>query len=326
MTKSKSNQSTIAWLITAIVALLGLSGYLWYDRTQLSNQNNKQRAEILEVEKIQAELEIQYEEAMTSLDEMKTDNIQLNSLIDEQKAELAEQKKKINNLLWTQKKLNEAKTEIENLKVQTNQYIAEITSLKEENEVLNAKNVKLEQDKTMLMEDLTKEKEVTTQLQTVQAKLMSEKTDLEEVNTELAKKVDIASVVHVENVVAEGIKEKDNGKEVSKKFARAVEKVRVCFDTEANLVADKGQEVFYVRIINPQGETLAIEAAGSGVLENNLDGESVRYSKKGVLNYENKEVTACVDWAPGTSFEKGNYEIEVYNKGYLAGKGSFQLK
>lgn len=326
MTKSKSNQSTIAWLITAIVALLGLSGYLWYDRTQLSNQNNKQRAEILEVEKIQAELEIQYEEAMTSLDEMKTDNIQLNSLIDEQKAELAEQKKKINNLLWTQKKLNEAKTEIENLKVQTNQYIAEITSLKEENEVLNAKNVKLEQDKTMLMEDLTKEKEVTTQLQTAQAKLMSEKSDLEEVNTELSKKVDIASVVHVENVVAEGIKERDNGKEVSKKFARAVEKVRVCFDTEANLVAEKGQEVFYVRIINPQGETLAIEAAGSGVLENNLDGESVRYSKKGVLNYENKEVTACVDWAPGTSFEKGNYEIEVYNKGYLAGKGSFQLK
>lgn len=326
MTKSKSNQTLIAALITGIILLAALSGYLMYDRTQLTEVNNNQREEILEVEKIQAELEIQYEEALMTLDEMKTDNLALNALIDEQKAELGSQKKKINNLLWSQKKLDEAKVEIENLKTQTAQYIAEITSLKEENEFLNAKNVKLEEDKTMLMEDLNKEKEVTTELQTVQAKLVNEKTELEEINTVLAKKVDIASVIAVENVVAEGLRVKDSGKEINKKFARSVEKIRVCFDAKENLVANAGQEAFYVRIIDPLGETMAIEAAGSGVLQKGADGESVRYSKKGILNYQNSEVTACIDWAPGTAFAKGTYEIEVYNKGYLAGTGSVELK
>ena len=326
MTKNKSIQSkkgkqtTVAWLIAALIGMAGLSGYLGYDRAQIADANEQQKAEILEVEKIQAELEIQYEEAMTSLDDMKTDNIQLNQLIDEQKTELSSQKKKISNLLWTKKNLEEAKIEIANLQGLSTQYIADIENLKSENDMLNAKNVRLEEDKTMLMDNLNVEKEVNTELQNVQAKLVSEKTELEEVNSELATKVNIASVINVGNVVAQGIKTKDNGKEVVKKLAKSVEKMRVCFDTESNLVTEKGQEVFYVRIVDPQGETMAIEAAGSGVLENNLDGKSIRYSKKGILAYDNKEVTACVDWAPGTAFPKGKYELEVYNKGFIAGK------
>lgn len=325
-TKSKSKQTTIAWLITGMVLLAALSGYLWFDRSQLAQANVEQQAEIQEVEKIQAELEIQYEEAMTSLDEMKTDNVQLNSLIDEQKKELADQKKKINGLLWTQGKLKEAKEEIANLTTLSEQYIAEIQTLKDENVQLNAKNVKLEEDKTMLIDNLNVAKESNTELQTAQAKLMSEKEELEEVKSELEAKVNVASVIRVDNVVAQGLKVKSNGKEVARKSAKQVEKMRVCFDTEENMVAERGQEIFYVRIIDPQGETMAIESAGSGVLTNDASGEDVRFSKKGVLNYENKPVTACVDWAPGQAFPKGNYEVEVYNKGYLSGKGAIQLK
>ncbi len=329
MTKTKSsqgNKSTVAWLIAAIVGLAGLSGYLAWDRSQLADANTKQQAEILEVEKIQAELEIQYEEATMSLDEMKTDNLQLNQLIDDQKAELASQKKKISNLLWTKKNLDEAKVEIANLQTLTTQYVAEIQTLKDENANLNAKNVKLEEDKVMLIDNLNQEKEAKAELQTVQAKLVSEKSQLEEINSELNDKVNVASVIKVNNVVAQGIKTKQNGKEVVKKSSKQVEKMRVCFDTESNLVAEKGQEIFFVRIIDPQGETMAIEAAGSGVIENLADGNSIRYSKKGILSYDNKSVTACVDWSPGTAFAKGNYDLEVYNKGHLSGQGSILLK
>ncbi len=326
MTKTKSNQTTIAWLITGMILFAGLSAYLWFDRSQLAEANVQQQAEIHEVEKIQAELEIQYEEAMTSLDEMKTNNVELNQLIDDQKSELAAQKKKINGLLWTKGKLNEAKAEIDNLTALSQQYVAEIQTLKDENVQLNAKNVKLEEDKTMLIDNLNVAKESNVELQTAQAKLMSEKEELEEVKTELEAKVNVASVINVSNVVAQGLKVKNNGKEVARKSAKQVQKMRVCFDTEENLVTEGGQEIFYVRIIDPQGETMAVESAGSGVLTNDASGADVRYSKKGVLNYANKAVTACVDWAPGSSFPKGNYEVEVYNKGYLAGKGGIQLK
>ncbi|WP_235296216.1 hypothetical protein [Portibacter marinus] len=326
MTTTKSKQTTIAWLITGMIIFAGLAGYLWFDRSQLAKANVEQQEQIAEKERVQAELEIQYEEAMTNLDAMKTDNVQLNELIEEQKLELADQKKKISGLLWTQGKLKEAREEIANLTALSEQYVAEIQTLKDENVQLNAKNVKLEEDKTMLIDNLNVAKEDNEELQVAQAKLMSEKEELEEVKSELEAKVNVASVINVENVVAQGLKTKNNGKEVARQYAKQVEKMRICFDTEENMVAEKGQEIFYVRIIDPQGETMAIESAGSGVLTNDASGEDVRFSKKGVLNYENKEVTACVDWAPGTAFPKGNYEVEVYNKGYLAGKGAVQLK
>jgi len=31
-------------------------------------------------------------------------------------------------------------------------------------------------------------------------------------------------------------------------------------------------------------------------------------------------------WEPNTEFQQGEYKVEVYNKGFLAGKGSFELK
>jgi len=44
------------------------------------------------------------------------------------------------------------------------------------------------------------------------------------------------------------------------------------------------------------------------------------------LDYNNEALQACFHWDPNVPFTKGNYEVEVFNKGYLAGSGTFNLK
>ena len=96
--------------------------------------------------------------------------------------------------------------------------------------------------------------------------------------------------------------------------------------TETNVIAPAGDERFYVRIIDPVGETMAVESLGSGIIEDKMSGAKVRYTQSGTLDYKNDDATGCIDWKPNYSFIKGNHTVEIYNKGYKVGKGDFTLK
>ncbi|MDG2449738.1 MAG: hypothetical protein P8M34_08865, partial [Saprospiraceae bacterium] len=95
MASSKSNVLT-----GIIIALLGVSGFLGYKYSKLSTSNNQQFDEIAELQKFQAELDGEYQVALSSLENMKNDNQELNGLIESQKMELKSQKSKINDLIW----------------------------------------------------------------------------------------------------------------------------------------------------------------------------------------------------------------------------------
>mgnify|MGYP000565292290 CR=1 FL=1 len=77
--------------------------------------------------------------------------------------------------------------------------------------------------------------------------------------------------------------------------------------------------------IDPTGETLAVEDLGSGVLTNNSS-EEVRYTKVKEIDYSNDNVDACMLWEPNLPFQKGEYQVEIFNKGFLSGQGAFKLK
>ena len=87
-----------------------------------------------------------------------------------------------------------------------------------------------------------------------------------------------------------------------------------------------GLEEFYVRIVNPRGETLAIENLGSGSISLVATGEDIRYTQSAETEYQNDEQDLCLRWNPDIPFQTGRYEVEIYNKGFLAGTSSFELK
>lgn len=117
----------------------------------------------------------------------------------------------------------------------------------------------------------------------------------------------------------------NSGKEKTRSKAKNVDKLKICFHTEANEVTPAGEETFYLRIIDPTGAPLAIESLGSGVAQDKRNQSDVRYTTTATTNYNNQETDVCGYWQPGQNFVKGKYSVEVYNKGYLVGKGAFKL-
>lgn len=318
-TKSK-NQAILPIAATVGVLLLMVIGFLAYNNITKANQLEQTVYELEESQNLRAELETQYNQALADLEGQKTSNEELNAIIDEQKAQLEQQKARISSLIGSKGKLDRARVEIENLKTQVEGYIVEIEELKAQNEELAGVNAELNMENESLNSNLQEKVAENQELSDARAQLVSER----EV---LAGKVNVASVIRMREVTATPQKVKGSGKAVTVKSAKATDRVKICFTTLSNEVVNPGVETFFVRIINPIGETLAIEDMGSGMLTNKKTGEEIRFTQYEEMDYSNTEETGCLLWAPtNTSYMKGTYTVEVYNKGYLAGMGAFSLK
>lgn len=44
------------------------------------------------------------------------------------------------------------------------------------------------------------------------------------------------------------------------------------------------------------------------------------------VDYDCDEQCFCLIWVLSEVFQEGNYEVEIYNKGYFVGMSSFQLR
>ncbi|MEM1323927.1 MAG: hypothetical protein AAGG75_26945 [Bacteroidota bacterium] len=325
-----SKQKLIAISAAIIVFLLGVNAFLLYNKYNQDKVISQQTQEIDEAEKLRADLEKQYYESLSELEEMRGNNEELNTMIDQQKLELKEQKDKISRMIRQGKsnkaELAAAREQMSQMRTQLDEYLTEINTLKEEKQLLTDQNMRLNEEKNSLMGEVEKERTMNEELTTAKAALVSERENLMEEKDVLSRKVNIASVVKVSNINATGEKVRKSGKPVRKKNAKAVDRLKICFTATQNAVTDAGVERFYVRIINPLGETLAVEDLGSGVMTNTATNEEIRFTQAKDLDYNNDDMVACFLWEPNTAFSKGEYEVEVYNKGFLAGKGNFRLK
>ena len=308
-----------------IVLLLLLSGYLFYENNQLKNSHQQSLADISDLQTVQEELDADYQAALESIEGLRTDNQEMNALIDNQKEELKAQKSKINNLIWTKRELDKAREEIGKFETLTAGYLAQISDLTSKNEMLTEENGKLIKDVLVLNTNLTAEKEVTADLQEARAVLVSEKENLTDKNQKLADKVELGSAVKINYISFEGGQVSDDGEWKRKKLKKRMDILRTCFRTETNVVVPAGEETFFVRLINTKGETITDPSLDSGELTDKSSGEQVRYTMSGTLTYNNEDTEACMDFNPEYVVEKGNYAVEIYNKGYKVGSGTFEL-
>lgn len=323
-TTKKSNSLPI--IIGLLIASVGANAYLFFNKEKQQEIIVNTETKLTESERLKAELEKQYYEALQDLEKQRTDNKSLNDLIETQKSELKTQKDKIAKMLGDSKNLVNARKEMANLRTQVDGYMVEIGKLKDENATLATTNTALTQEKQTLTLTLDEQKKMNDELTEAKTVLVSEKEKLATENTTLAKKVNIASVVKVNNIDVNGYRIKSSGKEVDRKQAKSIDGLRICFDVAENTIAETGVEQFYVRIINPTGETQALENLGSGVLINQSNNEEIKYTSLKGVKYENKPQNTCMNWQPNIPFQNGKYTVEVFNKGYLSGTTTFELK
>jgi myosin heavy subunit len=326
-TNNSSRQRLLAIAAVVVVALLAINAFLLYNKYSQDKVIDEQKSELVEAEKLKIELEKQYHEALSELEEMRGANEELNAIIDQQKAELKQQKDKIDNLIREGKDLGRARLELKNLKSQVDQYIAQIQQLQAENQMLQEQTEQLTERTRFLETNLDSQRVVTNQLEGERSALVSEKQQLSAEKQKLSETVNLASVIKVNNVRVTGLKERSSGKTVKKKYAKNVDQLKICFETTANEIARPGVERFFVRIISPIGETMAIDELGSGVMIDKNTGEEIRYTHVKEYDYNNDQTEICFNWDPNLgAFQKGKYKVEIYNKGHLAGIGNFDLK
>lgn len=140
-------------------------------------------------------------------------------------------------------------------------------------------------------------------------------------NENLAKTVEKAQRLVVMNLRTQGIKEKSSGREVVTERARRADKLKVCFSIAQNEVAQSGDKLYYVQIIDSKNNVL-----GEKKVENFGD-QTLTYSFTTTVAYENKSVDVCESLDNnGVDFEKGTYFVNIFDKGTLVSKTSFTLK
>jgi len=196
--------------------------------------------------------------------------------------------------------LRKAKDEIANLKQLSQNYIAQIDSLKIANKDLTDQNSNLTQD-----------------LSSANSKVGS----LTQENSSLSNKVAIASVLKTVNAIASGVKYKGSGKEIETTKAKQTDRIKTCFTIIENQVVDKGAKDIYLRIIGPDGTILS--TSNETFM---LRGQASVYTIRQTIFYENKNTDLCIYWEKGNAYTAGKYAIEIYCEGNQIGSAAVTLK
>jgi len=110
---ANSNQNVKALVIIALLGLFGLNVYQFVNNSNLQKDNLSKENELVQLEDAKAKLDKEYQQAVSDLNDMKTNNEELNRVIDSQKEELRIQKEKIGGLLKDSRNLALARKEIE---------------------------------------------------------------------------------------------------------------------------------------------------------------------------------------------------------------------
>ena len=293
--------------ISAIVVLLLINIFTLYmffnERTQKTDLTSQK-----------TELQHQFSDLSDTLNIRNTEveqflgkNAELDKAIAEKQQQMDNQKTEIRRLLsknkMTQSELTKARTMIAEYQASITDMTAKLDQLSRENAELTASNQKLNTD-------LTSERSTTAQLT--------------ETNKGLSKKVETGSLFQIAKVDVAAVKTKGNGKEVEVRKAKAAQNLRIKFETGENKVLDPGTVPLYVRIINPQGQTIAVADQGSGTIQAADSQEMVQYTKKADIDYNQTNKTVVVYWGMNIQ-QPGTYKVEVYQNGHVVGQGAVQL-
>lgn len=260
------------------------------------------------------QLDKMLDETEVQLLEYKGKNNALDSIIDLKNEEIALKVSQIRKTLASgnisKAELAKAKAEIADLKAKIASTTHMIDSLSRENVYLKESNIALQDENTTVKKEVEEQKSINNAL-----------TDQNKV---LGQKVRIASKLNATNIKVEGIMMKGS-KEKEKSRLSRIDKIKVQFSIDKNEIADAGKKVIYLRLIGPNGSTVANQNAGSGVFE--VNGESMQYTSRASVLFNNAVVSPVIiyfDKIPGMS--SGNYRALLYCDEFVMGEGSLKLK
>ena len=304
----KSNPGNILTIIL-VIALLGTWGYIIWDKNKVKEKDIAQQNLIASTSSQRDELQKELEDATMRYDNLKTTNSRKDSAITSKDRDIEEKKARIRELLSN---VNAKESELKEARGLISSLNGDIDGYKKQIQVLQGENTQLTQEKAVVTEERNK----------VQKDFDSAR-DVIKNNEDI---INVGSTLHASNFNIVGINEKSSGKEKETSTAKRVDKLRISFDLDENLIAQSGKKDIYICITAPDGSAVAVEALGSGKFTTR-EGQDKIYTQKLEVNYtQNKRQNISFDWKQNSSFTTGDYKIEVYNNGFKVGEASKPLK
>ncbi len=309
--KSTSSNKNMRTILTGalVVALLGTWGYIIYDKNQTKEVITQKETLIASTTSQKDELQKELEDAAMRYDMLKSSNSKLDSTITSKDREIGEKRARIQTLL---NKTNATQAELAEAKSLINSLNGDIEGYKNQVEVLQGQKIQLVQQKAVVV----RERDMARKDYDSATVVIKEKDDI----------LNVGSTLYASNFSITGINEKSSGKEKTTTTAKKVDKLRISFDLNENMIAQSGNKEIFISITAPDGTPVAVEALGSGTFSTR-DGQQKFYTQKLDVDYtQNKKQTVSFDWKQNTNFNTGNYKIEVFNNGFKVGEASRPLK
>ncbi len=306
---NKTKNNTRAILIAGlVVALLGTWGYILFDKSKNKEEITQKETVIATTTTQRDELQKELEDAAMRYDMLKSANSKKDSSITVKDREIDDKKTRIQSLLnksnATEAELGEARRLIASLN-------GDLESYKNQIEVLQGQKIQLIQEKAVVSRQ--------------RDKALRNYDSAEMVIREKNELVNVGSTLKASNFNIVAINEK-GAKEKTTSTAKRVDKLRISFDINENMLAQSGAKEIYVLITGPDGAPVAVQALGSGTFSTR-DGVQKPFTQRLDVNYtQNKRQTVSFDWKQNSDFATGNYKIEVYNNGFKVGEGMKTLK
>ena len=294
MTTQSSNNNRAKILIGLLVVLLvSLAGY-----TYTLIQQNKETVLFLEADK--AEVQKELEAIVVSYNEILQDN----KLKDK---ELIAARDRIIVLL------DSVKDYKANLSIIT-RYKAQVRGLKNE----RAQLFKRADSLLVVTQRLAIEKDSTT---TVLIKTIKVVDSVTTANTQLFNSLEKGALIGISNLDATAIIVRKGGKIKETKRASRADKIRVCYTIAPNTLAQAGDRVLYVQVINPDNNII-------GDKSNITFGQDLlTYSKSESVFYENQALDVCaIIGTTGQDVLKGLYTINIFDAQRQIGSTTLMLK
>ena len=142
-----------------------------------------------------------------------------------------------------------------------------------------------------------------------------------EENQEMADKIILGSIVRAIDLNGAGVIVKNSGKIVDTQRSKRADKIRACFALSSNAIAEKGDRMLYIQVINPKNNLLGEKE----VLE--FENGTLNYSASTKVFYENEELDVCSMVAANENdLVEGVYTINVFDGSKLIATSKMTLK
>ena len=291
--RRKSLQTThiLIALAALLVILIGVLGWLLYERKQDSI-----RYEEVTLEKFHLIGEL--EDLSREYDDLRTDNDSMNLELEARQEEVEKLIEEIRRTrVENTARINEYRNELGTLRDVLKSYIVQVDSLNQANIRLREENVQVRQQAVVAETQLRHEREVT---------------------ETLSARVEMGSRLMIENLAALPINAR--GREIRR--VGRTEQVQVCFTLRRNAIAEPGMRTVFIRIRRPDGLILASSTDNMMV----IDDEPMIFTASREINYENLDIDACIYYHDDGSLIDGDYDVTVYTEGYQVGATQFSLR